>query len=488
MHWPPRSVASANFVMEETKGTPKWSALLTVWVGSFITTLDSSIVSISFPTLTRVFETDPSVVLWVSVAYLLVSAGLMLTIGRIGDVIGRKRLYISGLCLFTVGLTLCSISQSIAQLIMARIVQGVGAAMLTALAVAILTAAFPGSERGKALGIQGTAISTGLLSGPVIGGFLLDTLGWRSIFYIRVPILIIALVMSWIFLKEQREPGIRLKLDFWGVATLFGGLTCLLLFFNLGGGLGFSSLPVLVLAGSAVTLLALFIMQERRAVEPVVDLNLFRNRSFSTGNVSLMIIFVGSASVAFLMPFYLIGGLVHSPSTAGLFMAVVPLAMFVVAPLSGWLSDKIDSRILCTVGIILVCWALFQLSGLGTKPSNADILLNLVLVGIGMGMFEMPNVNSIMGSAPKDRLGTVSAMVSTSRQVGMSTGIAVAGTIFTSRQLLYRAQLAQGNLSPAMLDRLSLISGFQDTFLFGAIFCSLGILFTLLRGKQKPVH
>ncbi len=472
--------------MKVTRGIPyKWLALLTVSIGTFMVTLDLSIVNISFPRLTQVFETEPSVVLWVSVAYLLASVSLMLTFGRIGDVFGKKRIYILGFALFTLGLVLCSVSQSISQLIMARIVQAVGSAMTVALSAAIVTAAFPKEERGKALGILGGVVSSGLLSGPVLGGFLLDALDWRAIFYTRVPVGIIGLVMAWVLLKKQRESETDLKFDLGGAASLFGSLSCLLLFFNLGGRWGYLSPPSLALAGGTVALLALFVVFERRAPQPIVDLNILRNRLFTTGTISLGITFVAMAANTFLLPFYLIDGLAHSASTTGLLLATVPLTTLVIGPPSGWLSDKIGSRLLCTVGITLIFMALFLLSGLEAESSNADILLRLVVLGVGIGMFSSPNNSSIMGSVPRDKLSTASAMIATGRQIGMSIGIAIAGSIFTNRQAFHAAELIHDNLEPLILDKLSLIGGFQDTLLIAAIISSIGIFTSLARGKQR---
>ncbi len=472
--------------MEKTKGIAyKWLALLTVSIGTFMTTLDVSIVNISLPRLTNVFETEPSVILWVTVGYLLVSVSLMLTLGRIGDVLGRKRVYVLGFALFTVGLILCSLSQNILQLILSRIVQAVGTAMIVSLSAAIVTAVFPSQERGKALGILGGVVSAGLLSGPVLGGFLLDLLDWQSIFYTRVPVGIIGLVMAWILLKEQREPSTSLKFDLGGAATLFVSFSSLLLFFNLGGRLGFSSVTALALAASTVILLTLFVVLERRAAQPIVDLNLFRNRLFAGGNTSLGIMFVAIAANTFLMPFYLIDGLGRSASETGLLLAIVPLTMLVIGPPSGWLSDKIGSRLLCTVGVALISVALFLLSGLGTESSDTDILLRLIVLGAGIGMFSSPNNSSIMGSVPRDKLSTGSAMIATVRQIGMSIGIAVAGAIFTSRQAFYAAQLAQDNLNPQMLQKSSLVGGYQDTLLVAAIVCGIGIFTSLARGKQQ---
>ena len=473
--------------MERAKGIPyKWLALLTVAIGTFMGTLDASIVNISFPRLTQVFETEPSVVMWVSVAYLLVSVGLMLTLGRIGDTFGRKRVYILGFTVFTLGLVLCSLSQSIVQLILARVVQAIGSAMTVALSTAIVTAVFPNEERGKALGILGGVVSSGLLSGPVLGGLILDALDWSAIFYVRVPVGIIGVIMALILLKEQREAETGMKFDLGGAATLFGGLSCLLLFFNFGGRLGFTSPLAIILVASAVVLLALFIVFERRAPQPIVDLNLFRNQLFAAGNISLIIMFVAISANTFLMPFFLIDGLGHSASRTGLIFATISFTALIVGPVSGWLSDKVGSRILCTVGIALICTAIFLLSRLTAESSEVDVIIRLVIQGIGSGMFSSPNNSSIMGSVPRDKLSTGSAMIATVRQIGMSCGIAIAGTIFTSRQAFHAAQSSLENLSQDMAQRLSLVGGFQDTLLFAAIACSIGIFTSLARGKQQP--
>jgi len=473
--------------MEKAKGIPyKWLVLLTVAIGSFMGTLDASIVNISFPRLTQVFETEPSVVMWVSVAYLLVSVGLMLTLGRIGDTYGRKRVYILGFTVFTLGLVLCSLSQSIVQLILARVVQAMGSAMTVAISTAIVTAAFPNEERGKALGILGGVVSSGLLSGPVLGGLILDALDWRAIFYIRVPVGIIGIIMALILLKEQKDAETGLKFDLGGAATLFGGLSCLLLFFNFGGRLGFTSPLAIILVASAVALLALFIIFERRVSHPIVDLSLFRNRVFAAANISLIFMFVAISANTFLMPFFLIDGLGHSASRTGLIFATISFTALIVGPVSGWLSDKVGSRILCTVGITLICLALFLLSRLSTESSEVDVIIRLVIQGIGSGMFSSPNNSSIMGSVPREKLSTGSAMIGTVRQIGMSCGIAIAGTIFTSRQAFHAARFSLENLSQATVQKLSLVGGFQDTLLFAAIACSIGIFTSLARGKQQP--
>jgi EmrB/QacA subfamily drug resistance transporter len=278
-------VSTASISPPRKRISDKWLALITVAIGTYMSTLDSSIVNISFPRLTTVFHTDPSVVLWVSVAYLLVSVSLVFVFGKVGDVYGRKKVYAIGFGIFTIGLILCTLSQNIAQLIGARVIQGVGAAMTVAIGTAIVTAAFPPQERGKSLGIIGAVVSVGLLSGPVIGGVLVDALDWQSIFYITIPVALVGMVMAFTSLKEQKVETARYPFDWRGAVSLSIGLACLVLFFNIGGETSFGSWPVLALGVGCVTLITTFILIERKIEHPVLDLTLFRIRLFATGNV-----------------------------------------------------------------------------------------------------------------------------------------------------------------------------------------------------------
>jgi EmrB/QacA subfamily drug resistance transporter len=461
----------------------KWLALFTVAVGSFSSTLDASIVTISFPRLTKAFAVETSAVLWVTVVYLLVSVSLMLSVGKLGDVLGRKKIYAMGSALFTIGLAFCSLSQSISQLILSRMLQGVGAAMIISLGTAIVTAAFPTAERGKAVGLLGAVISAGLLSGPLLGGFLLDLLDWRAIFYTRIPISIIGTVMACRLLKEQTGRGKEFFFDWLGAVLLCAFLTSLILFFNLGGKRGYGSAPAAALAGAAILLLALFIFQERRATEPTVDLGLFKDRVFACANLSLGFMFFALGFYTFLMPFYLIDGLGYSAWHTGLTIAVVSVTTLVVAPVSGSLSDRIGTRLLCTAGITLICIALLLISRLDLQSSTADVVLRLVLFGVGSGLFQSPNNSSILGAAPRDRLGTASAMLATIRQIGISLGVAASGTLFAGYRASFAAQLAESSADPSMIGKLSLVSSFQDTLVIAFAICSIGIVTSLARGK-----
>jgi EmrB/QacA subfamily drug resistance transporter len=440
-----------------SRGLPyKWIAIIVISIGSFMTTLDTSVIPISLPELGEVFHASPDIVLWVFLIYLLVGTGLMLTLGRAGDIIGRKRLYTAGFIIFTLGLGLCPLAQNITQLILFRLLESIGAAMLVAMAIAIVTASFPSSERGKALGILGAAAGVGLTSGPLLGGFLIDTLGWASIFYARLPIGVIGSVMAWTMLREQPSANPRGRFDLWGALTLFGFLTCLLLAVNQGQTQGWTSFFVLGLGTAAIVLLFLFLAVEKRTAEPVVDLGLFRDRLFATATWSHMLFYMAVAAVTFLMPFYLIQGIAYSPASAGLLLITIPVLRVIVAPLSGRLYDRLGSFLLCFAGLSLTCLGLFLLSKLNDTSTASDVVLRLAITGLGIGLFVTPNTSAIMGTVGRPRLGTAAAMIPTVRQIGTSIGLAIAGTVFV-------------------------IAGFRDALLVALVIGALALLMSLLR-------
>ena len=452
-----------------------WLTLLTVAVNGLIIVLDMSIVNLSFPGLTRIFHTEPSVVMWITVVYSLMTVGLIPILGRIADMYGRKKIFVLGYILFTLGLFMCSLSRSILQLIMSRMVQGVGAAMNMALGFALVTDAFPARERGKALGITQSVFAVGPVVGITLGGFLLDALGWRAVFYTRVPICVIGILMAWKFLRETEPLNTGRKIDIVGTATLFGSLSSLLLFLNLGARAGFSSPLILVLGNVSWVFFAVFILQEKRTGQPVIDLRLFRNRLFTGGMITGALFFLAQSAQLFLFPYYLIEGVHLSASEAGSLFAVYFLLLFSVAPLSGWLSDKFGSRPLCTVGMGLMCLGLFLLSRLDADAGRGDIISSLVVLGIGGGLFVSPNTSVIMGAVSRGSLGTAGALIATIRQIGISSGISIAGVIFTIRMAYHTIRLSSSTPDPTILNQLSVIGGYRDTLLMVAGMCFIGI-------------
>jgi MFS family permease len=285
----------------------------------------------------------------------------------------------------------------------------------------------------------------------------------------------IGILMASKFLQEKKAPNISRELDLLGAATLFGSLSCLLLFLNLGGRSGFLSQPIVTLGIVSVILFALFLVQEMRVDQPVVDLDLFKNGIFTSGSVSLIIFGLVQSSHFFLMPFYLVTGAGFSSSAAGLFMAIPPLLFSSLAPLSGWLSDKLGPRPLCTVGMSFSCVGFFLCSRFSIDSNALQIIVGLIVFGMGGSLFFAPNTSLLVGAAPKDRLGTVGALVTTLRQIGISAGVAIAGMIFTIRQVFHASQLAENNVDPAILFKLSVIGGFQDTLVVAVFISFIGI-------------
>jgi EmrB/QacA subfamily drug resistance transporter len=463
----------------------KWLALATVSIGSFMFAQDNTIFSIAVPNLTATFKTEPTVILWLTVVYLLVSTAIMLIVGRLGDIYGRKKIFIIGISLFTAGLILCSISQNIPQLILSRVVQGGGAGMMMSVILAIITAVFPDQERGKAIGILEAVISAGVLAGPVYGGLLLDTLGWRAIFYTRIPVGLIGLIMALAWLKEQKVPG-KTVVDYWGAVTLFGCISCLLLFINLIPKTGLSSPGTLALICASLVFFCLFIIQERKHLQPVVDLKLFKIGLFTGANISFGIMNFALAFLIFLTPYYLIDGAGYSALKSGSFIAVSPILSMIIGPLAGWLSDKTGYRLLRPFGLAVIAFSLFLFSRLNEVSGIPPIIIGFIVFGIGIGTFNPTNDSAVMGSVPRDRLGTAGAMTNTIRQIGTSIGTIFAGVIFASRQAAHSAQLAQNNLEPAVQNKLAVIGGYQDALLIAACFCALGIIATLFNGKRQP--
>lgn len=454
----------------------KWRAMLVVSIGVFMATLDGSIVNVALPTLTRYFSTNLNTIQWVLLSYLLTITTLLLTLGRLSDMYGKKYIFSGGLLIFTIGSAFCGLSASSGQLIASRVVQGIGAAMLMANGPAIVTQVFPPTERGKALGLIGTVVSIGSMTGPALGGFLIDLAGWQSIFYINIPIGLAGTVYAMKVL-EPDEVHRSQKFDIPGAVLMFVSVVALMLGITQGQEMGWGSPVIIGLFTLFILFLGLFLINEKRARMPIIELDLFRNKPFSTANTSGFLSFVAMFSVILLMPYYMEEILGYSTKSVGLALMAVPLIMALVAPLSGWVFDKTNSPLPGSLGMAITALALFMIAGLNRDSSFLDIITRLGLVGLGMGMFQSPNNSIIMGSVQSNRLGIASGMLATMRNLGMVTGIAVSAAVFTrSLRLLESTGLAY---EPAF------IGGFHDAFLVAAVICLAGVFTSLVRGGEK---
>ncbi len=286
----------------------KWFVLLAIGVGTFMSALDGSVVNTTLPVITRDFRSEVATMEWVVTVYLLVVSGLLLSFGRLGDLRGHKPVYLTGFTIFIVSSALCGLAQSPLMLIGSRAIQALGAAMLFANSPAILTKNFPAQERGRALGLQGTMTYLGLTVGPSLGGWLTEQFSWRAVFYINVPVGLLALFLSWRFIPRDVPAERAEKFDRAGAAAFMAGLVALLLGLNQGASWGWTSPAIIALLSGALVLLGAFIVIERRVANPMLDLSLFRSRTFSASTASAILNYVCVYTILFLLPFYLIQG------------------------------------------------------------------------------------------------------------------------------------------------------------------------------------
>ncbi len=461
--------------------------MITVAMGTMMGTMDASITTIAFPELTLVFKSDLTTVMWVAVAYILVSSSLMLAMGKISDLMGRKRIYAWGMAIFTLGMVACTFTRSIDQLIVTRIVQALGAAMCISCGTAIVAEAFPPNEIGKGMGFLGMSVSAGFILGPIVGGFLLEWLDWRALFYARAPVGIITFILSIALLKKDSgKPG-KFQLDLLGAFISSCGLFSLIFGLSQLNRPGTTAITFLLYMVAGIAMLVLFVFQERRAKDPLVDLSLFRNPIFTLSMTGLFLFFLAVPPYILVMPFYLLEGLQLSPLKTGLLMAVVSVITLIVNPLSGSLSDRFGPVWLTTLGAAATATAFLLMLDFDLQTKISTIIFDLALLGIGVGSFQPPNNSIIMGAVERKRLGSASALIATERQVGISMGMAVAGTIFSIQRAGYLEKLRLENTVEEHALRLSIPPAYHDVLMISVILCFCAMLLAILpvRGKKK---
>ena len=472
----------------------KWAVLAIVAVGVFMATLDSSIVNISLPTIAHYFGVPLNgAVEWVTIAYLVVVAGTLLTIGRLADMIGRKPVWIAGLVIFTLGSAICGASSSLGMLIAARAFQGLGGALLMSISPVMLTNAFPARERGRALGLNAVVVALGVSTGPTLGGLITDHLTWRWIFFVNVPIGIIGILASMRVLTELLRRG-RGRFDPLGAILLAAGLVALTLGLSFGQEWGWSS-PLLIatLVCGVIALVALVVV-ERRVPDPIIDLELLHNRVFLSANTSLLLSFLALFAVSFMLPFYLEELRGFPTAEAGLLLTPLPLTIALLAPFSGALADRIGTRWLAAGGLALACLGLLLISQLDAHSSVWDIVWRLIVIGVGQAMFQSPNNSALLGAAPRSRQGSASGFLATGRVVGQSLSVALAGAIFVTLGGAAAGSIlaSRGNshaLSAAQVNLLqqTFAHAFHITFITCAAIALVGVFTSLVRGKEnKP--
>lgn len=457
-------------VSDAAKEPSPYAVLAVVAVGTFMAAISGSLLNVAVPLIRAHFAADLGAASWVLAAYSLAVSSLLLTVGRLGDLWGRRRVCAIGFAVFGVSSALCAAAPSLGALVALRALQGAGAAMLMATGPAILTAAFPPAQRGRALGLWATATYVGLTMGPSLGGWLAGRFGWPAVFLVNVPIAALGALLA---LRVLRPSAPAAGATFpWASAILFGcALTAILVALTRGARWGWTSPVVLGLAALGVTLAIGFVVAERRSDEPMVPSSLLRVRSFSSGLVAAFLQYCALYMLLFLLPFELQGPRGMSAGEAGTVMTAQPAAMVLLTGASGWLSDRVGSRGPTVLGMISLAGGLAWIGTIERHSSTASLIVGLALAGVGSGLFTSPNNSSIMGAAPRDRQGTAGGLLAEARNVGMLAGVAVAGVLF--------AAMGGGRLEGAA--RGEFAAAFEGTLLVAAGLAGAGGVVSALR-------
>ena len=448
----------------------KWLVLSAVGVGILVGTIDASMVNMALPTLVDEFETSFGVVQWVLLAYLLTQATLALWIGRLGDMIGKKWIFTSGFAVFTAGSVLAGLAPTIGLLIGARVFQAVGAVMIFALDFAVITEAFPPWERGRVLGIAGALVSVGISVGPVLGGFVIAAAGWRWIFFVNVPLGIVGTILAARVVQDLR-PAVEHRFDFLGAGLFSLGLLSLMLGLTFGQSLGFAEPVTLGLLALFAVMLSLFVVVERRVVEPMVDLTMLRSADLTINFITGFVAFLALQGLLLLSPFYLTNVLGLGPRNVGLLLAALPITLGIVAPFSGEISDRIGWRRVTVSGlaILLIGYALAALL-LGVEGRIAAFVAVGLVIGLGMGLFQPPNNSAIMGGVASNRLGVTSGMLAINRTVSAMVGVAAMGAVWAASTVAHA-----GGGSAERAPAAAQAAGFSDTMGVAAALVALAL-------------
>ncbi|WP_366922904.1 MFS transporter [Metallumcola ferriviriculae] len=458
--------------------------LFAVAVGTFMGPLDSSVVNIALPSISAFYNVTLSTVEWVVMSYLLVISSLLLTYGRMGDLYGHRKIYISGFAIFTIGSLLCAVSPTIAWLIIFRALQAIGAGMMMSMGPAIITDITPPRERGKSLGVVAVSVSVALTAGPVLGGFLTNTFGWESVFLINIPIGILAIILALKVIPptggDEAQP-----FDIAGSTLLFLALISILYSLSNGQSMGWTNPLVIGLLAAGIVIMISFLFLENKVKYPMLDLSLFKNKLYSMGNTSAMISYIAMFSVVLIMPFYLQDLLGYSPSKAGFFMIPMPLVTMIIAPIAGTVSDRVDTRYVSSLGLAINALALWLLANLDPSSSIISITLALAVMGLGSGLFQTPNNSAVLGTVPPYRRGIASSMLAIMRNIGMVLGVAISGAIFSSRLDHLKESLAASGLAGTALQHQAFTGALHTTFIVAAAIAVIGVFASLVRG---PLH
>lgn len=463
------------------KAHSRWLILFNVVLVTFVCCLDSSSVNVALPIMAEELSVDMALIEWVITANVLTIICFILVYGSLGDIIGKDKVFKFGIMIFVIGAAVCTLASSYTMLIIGRIVEGFGASATMATSQGLIAQVFPASERGRAMGISGSFVAMGSMLGPAFGGLIVDYFSWNMIFVINIPVGLLSLLMAGHILPKTKEHG-PVKLDLSGsmlfmvfIAALYAGVKSL-------QGNHDQWLESIVLLAGAFILGLFFVRTEKSKAEPMLELGLFKNKLFSVSVLCSFLSFFAISSNSFIQPFYLLKVLEVTPAMAGLAMMAYPVVMFIVAPLSGSLSDKIGSEILGFIGLGISSCGMLWMSGLTEEMSLWYFLTGMAMVALGSSLFQSPNTSLIMSTVPKDKLGTAGSINGLVRNLGMAFGISIS-TLILYTMMSSKLGYMTTDFVPGRAD--AFVYGMHFVYCFAALIGFVGVILTGLRWWEK---
>lgn len=462
----------------------EYATVITVALGTFMSSIDINAVNVALPLIQSGFHTSIAVVEWVVVAYLLTLCATQLTFGRIADLYGLKKIYVTGFIGFTISSLFCGFSVNIIMLIVFRVVEAMNAAMMMSSSSAIITNAVSSANRGKALSLTAVAVAVAACAGPSLGGIMTTYFGWNSIFFINLPIGVIGTYLAIHYIKKDM-PSSSKRFDSIGSVLIMISLILILMPID---EMSKSTIrPVLIIASIVIGIILLitFLVHESRCDHPILNLNLFRNKVFVSSNFAATFFFMSLYILMFLLPYYLQKQRLFSPSDTGLMMLPMSLAMIITAPVSGAISDKFGSRLISCIGLSILAIDIIFLSTFRSNTSVIMLIIAFACIGIGSGLFNTPNNSTVMGSVPVKSRGIAGATIGTMKNVGMVFGEAISAALLSSNINYATTTLAAKNIYGILLQHEAFAYAMKITCIAAACCIIVALVLSLIRGKAN---
>ncbi len=460
----------------------KWAALLAVIAGLLVHALNHSIIQAALPTLSQELQTDFATIQWVLLSFQITLTVVILSVGRLADMFGKRRIYIAGLLCFALSSLLCALSPNVYFLIGFRVLQSTGAAVVTVLSLAIVSEVFPDEEKGRVLGISAGANSFGHFVGPTLGGYLIGEFGWRVGFFLLVPCGLLAALLAARYIPALLPTGTTQQFDLWGAALIGATMFAFSLGLTYGQQVGFVHTYVLLLFIASAIGVAAFFWVERRVAHPVLDFALFRNRPFSLHIALAGLAAIATSGVTFLMPFFMQFALGLTILQVGFVMAIVSIEIALVAPAAGYLADRIGAHRVTLLGLAALVIGFLTASTSYQDIGQMGFLVRMLPMGVGIGLFMSPNSTVIMAVAPRARLGVASGMIGLTRMMGQTAGIALLGAVFASNVARYAGMPVDVTQAPP----LAISQAFRLQFLIVTVVIGATLLWSLKTRQKQP--